>query len=95
MFFTFELKSVYSFVHVLFRFHCLRLFVSVLVLKCSSATERARMINVWIQTAIQLQSPSFGDLYAFSAIMHALLGAPVNFDEFVNACDKPYCRRVI
>jgi len=61
------------------RFHCLQLLVSVLILRSSNAVERVRMINHWIQTAVELRQSTIGNLYSFSAVMHSLLSAPVGF----------------
>jgi len=65
------------------RFCCLKLLVSVLILRSSNAVERVRMINHWIQTAVELRHSTVGNLYSFSTIMHALLSAPVGFGTTV------------
>jgi hypothetical protein len=63
---------------VIERYHCLRLFVSVLILRSSNRLELTRMLHQWIQTASELRSTSVGNLFSFSAIMHALLSAPIS-----------------
>ena len=56
---------------LVFRFNCLRLFVAVTILICSSYQLRARMLDQWIRVAMEMRA-SLGNLYGFAYVMEGL-----------------------
>ena len=59
------------------RFQDMALFVATSLLTCLSLPERARLLNQWIQTALELHD-TLGNLYGFSAVMEGLSTSQVS-----------------
>ncbi|BFZ20308.1 hypothetical protein BsWGS_23347 [Bradybaena similaris] len=61
---------------VIERWDGLRLFTMVTLLMSPTVNERARILNLWIQTCLELRTTA-GNLYSFAAVMSALTGPQV------------------
>lgn len=59
------------------RHHSLRLFVTLTTVTCIKYPERARMLNQWIQVAMELKT-TLGNLFGFSAVMSGLRSPQVS-----------------
>ncbi|XP_062593901.1 breast cancer anti-estrogen resistance protein 3 homolog isoform X2 [Saccostrea cucullata] len=57
--------------NVIERCYCMKVFVMVTTLTCSTVTERAKILSQWIQIAVDLRS-TFGNLFGFASVMEGL-----------------------
>lgn len=56
---------------ILERTECLKFFVAVTILTCSSESERVELLNKWVQVAMDTKT-ALGNLYGFTGIMQGL-----------------------
>lgn len=68
-----------SFFH---RAQCMKLVVAITILTCNSDSERAEILNKWIQVAVDTKT-ALGNLFGFSNIMLGLMLPQVKLEAAI------------
>ena len=70
----------YKWIHLrLCRTECLKLLVAVTILTCATESERAELLNKWIEVAIDTKT-ALGNLFGFCSIMLGLCTSQVSLN---------------